>query len=167
MDLIGEVQEKEQIVWKKVKLVFQPDVRKLCYKKYHNHPRGCPNFAKKQGCPPEAPLITEVIDINKLTYVIFNKFDVGTHADRMKKLHPNWTIRQMYNCLYWQGKARKQLKEEIFRFMAEYPDFLIVRSPEAAGVNLTATMKSIGIELDWPPRKWAYQISVAGLKVLK
>jgi len=37
-------------------------------------------------------------------------------------------------------------------------------SDEANGVNVTATMKKIGIELEWPPREYAYQVAVLGRK---
>jgi len=67
--------------------------------------------------------------------------------------------------LYWQGTARKQLKEKVSEFLKKYPEFLVINCPEAQGVNLTETMRLINIELEWPPRCWAYQISVAGLKV--
>jgi hypothetical protein len=35
--------------------------------------------------------------------------------------------------------------------------------PEAHGLNVTATMKSIGIELEWPPKTVTYQIALASV----
>jgi len=35
--------------------------------------------------------------------------------------------------------------------------------PEAMGVNVTETMKRVGIELEWPPVNVAYQIALAGI----
>jgi hypothetical protein len=32
--------------------------------------------------------------------------------------------------------------------------------PEAMGVNVTATMKEIGIQLEWPPKRWAHQVAM-------
>jgi hypothetical protein len=63
---------------------------------------------------------------------------------------------------YWQGTARKQLREKIMRFMRERPGLFALAIPEARGVNVTATMQSIGIELEWPPRIIAYQVALLG-----
>lgn len=38
----------------------------------------------------------------------------------------------------------------------------VVLTPEAHGVNLTETMRSAGIVLEWPPDRLAYQIVLAG-----
>jgi hypothetical protein len=40
----------------------------------------------------------------------------------------------------------------------------VVNNPEAQGVNLTETMKNVGIILEWPPEKLAYQIVLSGIK---
>ena len=82
----------------------------------------------------------------------------------MKKNHPNWTERQTHCCRYWQPTARKQLREKIVEFKYMFPDLKIVANPEAQGVNLTKTMANIGVVLDWPPKKIAYQIVLAGTK---
>lgn len=34
--------------------------------------------------------------------------------------------------------------------------------PEACGVDVTATMKLIGIDLEWPPVNVAYQVALVG-----
>ena len=49
-------------------------------------------------------------------YVIFTQFDLAKHVERLQRKHPEWTERQLYCCLFWQGKARKNLKEEIDKF---------------------------------------------------
>ena len=36
------------------------------------------------------------------------------------------------------------------------------RCPEAMGLDVTATMKSIGVVLEWPPRELAVQVALAG-----
>lgn len=38
----------------------------------------------------------------------------------------------------------------------------VVHTPEANGVNLTETMRSAGITLQWPTDQVAYQIVLAG-----
>jgi len=151
-------------MFKRVTPVVDHSVRDLCGRPYYNHPKGCPNLGKN-SCPPLAPLIEDIIYLDGV-YVIYNIFDFRSHCDRMRQRHPEWSLRQIECCLYWQPKARKQLKEEIKKFKKEFPDYIIVRTPEACGVDLTATMKSIGIELEWPPVSVTYQIVLAGKKVL-
>lgn len=140
------------------------NIRMLCVKPYPNHPRGCPNFFKKKGCPPTCPTIDKTLDLAKPVYAIYNIFDFKAHTDKMRKKHPEWTQRQVECCLYWQGTARKQLKAEIKKFLEEFPGMKIVDVPEAQGVNLTETMKRAGIRLEWPPVNVTYQIALAGYR---
>jgi len=146
----------------KVFPTYNLDACSLCVKPYPGHPKGCPNWNKKQGCPPQAPKIYETLDLSETVYVIYNVFNIGQHARRMLELHPQWSERQCYCCLYWQPKARKQLQTNIRFFLADHPKQKIITCPEAQGVNLTATMKKIGVDLEWPPRQVAYQIVLAG-----
>jgi hypothetical protein len=76
----------------------------------------------------------------------------------MEAKHPDWTRRQIECCLYWQPKARKQLKTEISKFRMEFPNYNIIVNPEAQGINVTETMAQIGIDLEWPPVNRTYQI---------
>ena len=82
----------------------------------------------------------------------------------MRGKHSNWSKRQLECCLYWQGTARKSLKKKIGEFLCSHSSLFIVSCPEASGVNLTATMKQIGIDLEWPPKEYTYQIVLAGNK---
>ncbi len=148
--------------WKYVVPVIDPAVRNLCFKPYPNHNKGCPNYGKKIGCPPQAPLVGDIINLSKQVWVIWNEFDFGGHCARMKEKHPMWSQRQIECCLYWQGTARKQLKQILTKFTSKHPGLKIIQCPEACGVNLTATMDNAGIELQWPPTTKTYQIVLAG-----
>jgi len=150
--------------WAKVRPVVDKNVRKLCFQEYPNHSKGCPNYGKKDGCPPQAPLIFQTLDLTAPIYAIWNAYPFGEHVEKMRKKHPDWTHRQLTCCLYWQGTARKQLKQVVKDFWANVQGetSCVVQCPEAQGVNLTATMKSIGIKLEWPPETTAYQIVLAG-----
>ena len=76
--------------------------------------------------------------------------------------------RQLECCLYWQGTARKRLKERINEFIFLADERYVVNTvPEAMGVNVTETMKRVGIELEWPPVNLVYQIAMAGMEVMK
>jgi hypothetical protein len=142
--------------------VVDYSVKGLCVKPYLGHKLGCPNFHKRKDCPPFAPKITETLDIAKPVYAIWNAFDIGSHIAKMRAKHPRWSEHQLSCCLYWQPKARKALRSIIRAFLRDNPHLRAISTPEAQGVNLTATMASIGIILEWPPRNIAYQIVLAG-----
>ena len=146
----------------KVKPVIDMSVRKLCRRPYPLHPKGCPNYNKKKGCPPTSLPITKLLNLNKNTYAIWNKFNFWKHRTRMLSLHPRWSDRQTECCLYWQGRARKQLQLECLKFRQTHPNQLILKVPESHGINVTATMLKIGIELEWPPINFTYQVAIAG-----
>lgn len=146
-------------------VLFEPEqVSALCCTPYPNHPYGCPNFGKKKGCPPGVVHLRDYLDLTHSVYAIWTTFDLGDHRERMKQAHPQWTRRQLDCCLYWQPGARKNLSREIVRFLSEdeHRHLVVVSNPEASGVNLTETMKGIGISLEWPPDKVTYQIVLAG-----
>ena len=145
-----------------VKPVSRPRIRGLCRKPYPGHPRGCPNWGKRDTCPPRRPLLLDLLDLSKPVYCIFNTFDLGCHVAKMRRRHPDWSDRKLRCCLYWQGTARKQLRERAAAFLQARPECIVIYVPEATGVNVTATMASIGIQLQWPPRTVTYQVALAG-----
>jgi len=145
--------------------VIDLGMRKICTQAYPNHPKGCPNYNKSPKCPPQLPRIDQMLafNIKQPVYAIFNKYDFKAHCDRMRVKHPKWTKRQVECCLYWQGTARKNLREKTNAFIWKHPHYSIISCPEGAGVNLTETMKRAGIELEWPPVNYTYQIALAGI----
>lgn len=139
--------------------------RSLCVKPYKNHKKGCPNYGKKADCPPTVPMFDQIFDVTKPVYAIFSTYDLFSHTEKMRSNHPNWTETQLLNVLYWQGTARKYLKEKINDFTLIYREkgYYTTTSPEAMGVDVTATLKNVGIELEWPARKTVYKIAFAGI----
>lgn len=151
-----------------VKPVIIHFVHSLCLRPYPNHKKGCPNFGKKKGCPPGVPKFDVFYDLSKPTYAIYNVFDFKGHIERMREKHPGWSKRQLECCLYWQGTARKALNTKIKIFHGAMlgstgADYSITTVPEAMGVNVTETMKKVGIELEWPPVNVVYKIAFAGI----
>ncbi|HYE80855.1 MAG TPA: hypothetical protein VEG39_01675 [Clostridia bacterium] len=144
--------------------VIDYSVRSLCVKPYPGHPKGCPNYNHKDGCPPGAAPYDEVYDFSKPVYAIFNKFDFKAHTDNMRRLHPEWSERQVRCCLYWQSGSRKQLSQEIKKFMYEHRGYRVETCPEAMGVNVTATAANAGIILEWPPETVTYQVALAAIE---
>lgn len=139
--------------------------RSMCVLPYKNHKKGCPNYGKKPDCPPNVPMFDKVFDINKPIYAIFSTYDLHSHTEKMRKLHPNWTETQLLNVLYWQGTARKMLKESISKFNQIYKDkgYFSTTSPEAMGVDVTKTLQNAGIQLEWPARDTVYKVAFAGI----
>jgi hypothetical protein len=146
---------------------FDRKLQHICKKPFYKHPHGCPNYGKKEGCPPQ-PLITQLFDFSRELYIIHTSFPVGEFAERMHRAHPDWNERQCYNPRLWQGTARKEHDTEVQRFLKEYTECTITKSPEAHGVNCTALMQTEGITLNWqwPPEHHleniVYRISLGG-----
>jgi predicted metal-binding protein len=146
-------------------VVIDKMVRRLCCVPYPGHPRGCPNWGKKSGCPPDVGWFDRMYDTSQV-YAVWNVFDFGAHVEKMRALHPQWSKRQLECCLYWQGTARKGLHREILAFWGElaFPGLIRTeRCPEAMGVNVTETMRAIGVELEWPPVTKAIQVALAAV----
>jgi predicted metal-binding protein len=143
--------------------LYMPEVRGLCVKPYPLHPKGCPNFGKKQGCPPSASRLPDVFRLDGRCYAIINGFNLGMHVARMREKHPQWSQRQLECCLYWQGAARSQLEDQIAAFTFEHPEYRVERCPEAMGLNVAETLRSAGLDMEWPPVNVAMQVAFAGL----
>jgi len=142
--------------------VVDHDVRHLCFRPYPGHPNGCPNFDTTVRCPPQAPYIEDILDFERPIYAVWNIFDFARHVARMKQRHPNWSERQAACCLYWQGTARAMLAEKLRAFRRDHPGTIVIQTPEALGVNVTATMQSLGVTLEWPPKTITFQVALVG-----
>ena len=154
--------------WAVVEPIIEPDVRGLCTRAYEGHPRGCPNYGKRPTCPPEAPMLGDVLDLAQRVFAVWNVFDFAGHIERMVIAHPAWSDRQRRNCRYWQGPARVRHRGIVAEFTREAvlsrAGILVpVFCPEACGVNVTATMACVGVCLEWPPRTVAYQVALVGI----
>ncbi len=154
--------QDNQIQRQKIVPVIDISVLKLCQQQYPNHPKGCPNYGKRLTCPPQAALWHKVCDLGVATWLFWTRFDLAEHRERMKVKHPDWSRRQLDCCLYWQSKAKKPLREYMKTTWAQIPGFFFAMCPEAMGINVTQTMQNIGIELEWPPEKWTYQVAMGG-----
>jgi hypothetical protein len=102
------------------------------------------------------------MDISKPIFAIINEFDLAAHVARMRNAHPEWSRHQLTCCLYWQARARKALGEKIAEFNFAHTGLFIDMCPEANGVNVTQTLRHVGINLEWPPIHIARQVAIAG-----
>lgn len=150
--------------------VIDKSVRLLCYRSYPGHKKGCPNFGKKDGCPPNTPLLGDVFDLSKAVWAVWVDFDFAGHKARMLKLHPDWKKypRKVECCRYWQRTADNEVRHQVANFCTEKLLFKeakrldVLYRPEAYGVNVTETMKNIGVILEWPPVNIVRKIAFVG-----
>ena len=149
-------------------IVIDKSVRGLCVHPYPNHPKGCPNFGKRVTCPPQVRMIDEIFDISRGFWIVWIDFDFKSHCDRMRRKHPDWSQRQIECCLYWQGTANKMLREvvaDVSYYLADRGNWQATYCPEAMGVNVTATMNNLGIELEWPPKNIVRKVALFGVRI--
>lgn len=153
-----------------VEPVIDLSMRSLCVRPYPGHPKGCPNHGSRDTCPPEQKVFGGVYDTDLNIFALWTEFDLGAHVSRMKKAHPTWSYRQLSCCLYWQGTVRKFLRTKSKKWIdfavlhTPFADrILLTTCPEAMGINVTATMKNIGVQLEWPPKSLTRMVYLAGV----
>jgi predicted metal-binding protein len=146
--------------------VLDPKVRGMCRLPYEGHPRGCPNYGRVDRCPPKVAHLDEVYDLGSPFYAVWSTFALGEHAAKMRERHPGWSDRQLRCVLYWQGTARRRLREEVAAFRRERPevDWLVETTPEAMGLEVGKTVAQVGVALPWPPAELVYHVALAGKK---
>lgn len=142
------------------KIPYGKYVQEFCKNKYPGYKNGCPNYGKKDGCPP-CTLINKILDFNKPVFLIYTEFNVLEFSKRMKSLHPNWTEKQCRNSRLWQQKARKLHRLEIEKFKKEY-GLEIVTQPERKGVDVNLLFARLGMRLQWPPKDISRVVSLGG-----
>ncbi len=147
-------------------IVIDYSVRDLCFRRYPNHPKGCPNYGHRPMCPPRCPSVDDFYKVSFGFTIVYVSMDFAAHRKKMKSKHPNWSQRQIDCCLYWQGSLNKKLREEVFQLMRRKIAFGYEASfcPEAMGVNVTATMKNLGVKLEWPPETVVYKVAIIGVR---
>lgn len=152
----------------RVKVVLDPSVRNLCQKPYPGHPQGCPNYGKRYICPPQAPMLGDVLDLSREVWAVWVEFDLKAQRYKMWFKHPKWSKRQAECCLYWQDGVRKTLRREMQEIVGHphmelfASGLAIVEVPEAMGVNVTETMRGIGVDLEWPVEKIDRHVGLIG-----
>ncbi len=141
------------------KLIINHDARKWCALPYPDHPKGCPNYNKKAICPPQVSYIEEwLAGTGELRFVCVS-FNLKEHADRMLRLHPNWSQRQARCLLYWQPRVNKELISLVSTFVHEN-GLKITYCPEAMGVDVIKTAQSVGIPIEAPPTDIVHKIAL-------
>lgn len=149
-----------------VEVAIDYKMRDLCRKPYYKHPKGCPNFGKKEDCPPKIGLFDKTY--RPLVRVVAKNMDFRDYKNLRKKAHPNWSEKQLANPLYWQGMLRARLRQLVKEELEKIKDknYEIVYNMEAMGVNVTETCRRAGLVLEWPPKNMVYQIALIAKKLI-
>ncbi len=159
--------------------VIDLSVRELCVRPYYHHKQGCPNYGNRNACPPKAPLLSEFFNLNFPVMAVWVEFNLEQHKQKMKNKYPQWSEHQAECCLYWQPKVNKKLKANVECHLSSYgffrgshiklPTPCILKAtycPEAMGVNVTETMRGIGVILEWPPKIIVRKIAFIGAALI-
>ncbi len=129
----------------------------LCRSPYYKHPVGCPNWARKDGCPPRTKPFLSVYQ--STVYAAIARLDFGKYLELKAKLHPGWTDKALKNPRHWQGHLRAALKNYLT------PDripggFEIVKNAEAMGINLFETCANAGFVLERDPKAFVCHVNL-------
>ena len=133
---------------RQVKRIVCGDTGAWCQLPYRNHPKGCPNYGKRNTCPPDAPHISEVLDLEKPIYIAFSDFDLFSHMKRMSQKHPKWSVYQCRNVLYWQGTSKAEMRRRARIAKTIMGADTIIECAEGMGVNVYATCRHVGLKLE-------------------
>lgn len=127
--------------------------RSWCRLPYHGHPKGCTMWNnKKKHCKAsfrKTHTLHDQFDVKQPAWVIWEEFDLGAHAARMKEAHPEWTEYQCRNVLYWQTAVKKKRNDRVkewFRRKGLWGRY--AGMTEGFCVNVYATLRHAGIILD-------------------
>lgn len=156
---------------------FTHKTRLWCQLPYPNHPKGCPNYNKNLLCPPKAPFLKEYISRYNHFYLIVGRFNLSKYTILMLENHPDWSERQAACVLYWQGSAKKHLKEyikNIYRNNSDKTLFLLssgsgyknleiqqekIYSMEAAGIDVFTTLRENNIKFHVKPKDFVLLVN--------
>ena len=160
--------------WGKCTPVYDPNVIGLCGTPYHAHKYGCHNFCSRGSCPPTMQPLSIALDD---FYLIWIKYPIGKHVRKKMEDHPDWSIYQARNVLYWQATARNQAKSEALRFLKKHSEYRVpsVNAPkvhlDSWGIDMQSTIAQVGIKLkygpDWGIHEYTYVLRYAGTPIEK
>ena len=133
-------------------IIIDNGVKRLCKKPYLNYKIGCPKLYECQG---DGLGIRDVVDLRQ-SLIVWSVFNIDEFVEHKtpQDLYRYWT--------YWRQKRRSLFLHDLEEISCMYPSYACVDKPEAFGVDVDATMRNMGIRLEWPPRKVCYSVAVVG-----
>ena len=163
---------------------YGPLVTSWCLCEYPNHPDGCGNYYDKDWCPPKAPLFPEGLDTSSYdithghNYEMFlmklkpgmeptmwlfvQHFDLKGWVKKLRAANPSMSDAQARIPYLYNNRVYRQVYAEAkaFRWTMGKPTILL-RRPEANGVNLFATSRvNGGPQCKKNPRDDAYFMAI-------
>jgi len=136
--------------------------RDWCKMSYPNHPKGCPNYNKNELCPPKCKLLHQIFDSTKPLYLAITIFDLEGHVARLRRVHPDWSDRQLICCLYWQSRVRSKQKDDVRIFMLSSGCTEWTDRPEAMGLNVIYTLNKLDIPIRPQIGSRVYKVAMVG-----
>jgi hypothetical protein len=140
--------------------------------KRYTNPSGCRMYGTRKECPPKAEFFPDIasldgyrqLDIPMLTdtfvyelvneheptmFLVIEEFNLTSHMEKLRKIHEDWSDKQLACVYYYQPSLNKRLRESAEEFIrAEKPlDPVTLEKPEANGVNLFTTCAYHGVVL--------------------
>jgi predicted metal-binding protein len=157
--------EREKFFTGPVEVVCDPRIKAHCLDPYHAHPKGCPNWNYKAGCPPHVPYFPDIYSTE--VYIAAVRFNFAEYLSKKRIVHPDWTDRALRNPRHWQNHIRSEMRQFLFSYLTEHPeiDGEILTNPEALGVNVFATCAKAGLTLEQTPEKFVYQVVLIANKL--
>lgn len=157
--------ERERIFAGPVEAVCDPRMIAHCRDPYPDHPKGCPNWGCKEGCPPHVRYFPRVY--SKDVYIAAIRFNFAQYLVYRRTVHPDWTEKALRNPRHWQGHVRSERNRFLFEYLSKHPeiDGDIIINPEAMGVNLFATCARAGLTLEHTPTKNVYSVTLIAKKL--
>ncbi len=152
--------ERDKFFSGPVEAVCDPRMKVHCLDPYHAHPKGCPNWNYKTGCPPHVPYFPDVYCTD--VYIAAIRFNFGQYLSEKREKHPDWTDRALRNPRHWQAHVRSDFHHFLEEELPNHPEIMgdVLLSPEAMGVNLFATCQKAGIFLEHTPTNFVYNIAL-------
>lgn len=169
--------DKERILipYAHIKTHSLPVANKLCRQAYYKHPKGCPNYNKREDCPPNTRHIFQQYDPLSI-HILCVKFPFLEYISLKELQHPDWTVRALANQRHWQGHLKAQIRDFWEDIKDEYPQYKLIENPEGQGVNLVQTLSQYDINLQWCKQnskgeivsvpEYMYQVNLIGKEIL-
>ena len=167
---------------------YGPLVTSWCYLEYPNHPDGCPNYCDKDWCPPkvaEFPAGADVssynvirghndemfllklkTDMEPTMWLFIRHFNLKAWVKKLRDKHPKMSDAQARIPYLYHDRVYTQIyaDAERFRWTLGCPTILL-RRPEANGVNLFATSRvNGGPQLEKNPQDDVYFMGILAEK---
>ena len=132
---------------------------KWCRLPYNEKDNGCINIDKCKEMVTFDKFSKELYVLNAM------KWNYKKYIRDMKKLHPNWSYRQLGNIWYYQKHCRKLLGEKSDRIKYNYMwnkglTLKVMTSPEVNGINVLATLLRLKIKIERIPKNYVWFVHI-------